>query len=25
MLAQARMWFPSNEIQKSPNPSNDPL
>ena len=22
---QAKMWFPSNEMQKSPNPSNEPL
>ena len=25
MLVQPKTWFPSNEIQKSPNPSNDPL
>ena len=25
MPVQAKTWFPSKEMQKSPNPSNEPL
>ena len=25
MLVQAKTWFPSNEMQKSPNLTNEPL